>query len=132
MAMKWITSEEARAAGSEEKQVLLEQTPDHYAEFGDYVRKELTRGGGALFFQGASGSVFRVGPVQAQGPGNPGGIEVCVRFSEGKEPPADETIDADLWHFMEWIVEGAGGEWTLGSLRKTGAIYRIPGAPTRA
>jgi hypothetical protein len=131
MGIAWITKEEAENLGDKEERVLLEQTPGHYPEFDAFLSGELERGGGALFFRGDSGTAYRVGWAD-KGPTELGGVEICVRVFEGKPVVAPETIDLDLWPFFEWLVAGVGGEWTLDALRKTGAIYRVPGAPERA
>ena len=42
-----------------------------------------------------------------------------------------KEVDRDIWAFLEWLVDGVGGEWSVAALRKTGAIYKAPGAPER-
>lgn len=128
--VKWITAEEAAQAGDREEQVLLEQTPDHYPEFGRFLRAEFDRAGGALYFRGASGATYRVAPVVGAA-GRPGGIEITARMTRQGATLTQDKVDTDLWPFLEWLVTGAGGEWTRPALRQTGAIYRVPGAPPR-
>lgn len=132
MAIEWITCEEADRLGTEEEQVLIEQCPDHYPEFGAFLQRELERAGGSLFFRGISGMVYGVGPVEEKQPAGLKGIEICLRSAGGgRETIPGDIIDRDLWAFLEWLVGEVGGEWTLEALRKVGAIYRIPGAPER-
>ena len=60
------------------------------------------------------------------------GIEICLRSADkGGQIISGDVVDRDLWMFLEWLVQKVGMEWTLKILRKTGAIYRIPGAPER-
>jgi hypothetical protein len=131
MEIEWITHEEADRAGTQDEQVLIEQTPDHYPEFNAFLQRELEHAGGNLFFRGISGMVYRVGTVKEKTEGFRG-IEICLR-STGREDQmiSGDIVDRDLWGFLEWLVGKVGMEWTLEALRKTGAIYRIPGAPQR-
>jgi len=132
MAVQWISKQEAEKVGPREERVLLEQTPGHYPEFEDFLGKELEKKGGRLFFRGVSGAVYSVGWLPEGDPDELRGIEVTIRTATGSSMPSMETIDLDLWPFLEWLIEGTGGEWTLKALRQTGAIYRVPGAPERA
>lgn len=122
--IEWLNREEAEAAGSMEVRVLLEQTPEHYPEFQAFLENELQRGGGELFFRGESGSAYRVGWLKDT---RLRGIEVCVRKETGDQALGSQHVDADLWLFLEWLVRGVGGDWTLEALRETGAIYNAPG-----
>lgn len=131
MVVKWIAADEAALAGDREEQVLLEQSPDHYPEFGRFLREEMDRAGGALFFRGQSGTVYRVSAVKAQGALRPAGIEIAMRTPVQGATIAGDRVDLDLWPFLEWLVTGAGGDWTRDALRKTGSIYNVPGAPAR-
>ncbi len=129
----FLSPGDAEAAGPRERRVLLEQRPDHYPEFGRFLRAELARAGGALWFRGASGAVYGLRAVSPRAaPDGLGGVEIVTRLSDNASAPLDETIDADLWPLFEWLVAAVGGEWTLDALRQTGAIYRLPGAPDRA
>jgi hypothetical protein len=129
--IEWITREEADCVGTEEERVLIEQSLGHYPEFNAFLRRELERAEGGLFFRGASGMVYRVGPV-AEEPGGLSGIEICLRSAGGGgRTISGDGIDRDIWAFLEWVIQNVGGEWTLEALQKVGAIYRIPGAPER-
>jgi len=131
MEIEWITHEEADRAGTQEEQVLIEQTPDHYPEFNAFLQRELEHAGGSLFFRGISGMVYRVGTVK-ENPEGLRGIEICLRSAaRGAQIISGDIVDRDLWTFLEWVVQEVGMEWALEALRKTGAIYRIPGAPER-
>lgn len=132
MAIEWVTREEAERVGTREEQVLIEQSPDHYPEFGRFLHGKLESAGGSLFFRGVSGMVYRVGAV-AERPNGLGGVEICVRLGGGgAQGVSGETIDGDLWAFLEWLIGEVDGEWSREALRKVGAIYRVPGAPERA
>ena len=124
MRIDWLSREKAMEAGSLEARVLLEQTPDHYPEFQSFLKKELQKGGGDLFFRGTSGSVYRVGWSKET---SLRGIEICVRKGTDHPILTPEQVDTDLWPFYEWLIGGVDGDWTLDALRETGAIYRAPG-----
>lgn len=124
--------ESAPLAGQEEEQVLLEQTPGFCPEFLGYLKAELDLSGGALYFEAPSKTIYRVGFLQGTGPAELSGVEVCGLMHAGGQTLTSEIVNEDLWAFLEWIVIGAGGEWTLEDLRRTGAIYRIDGAPDQA
>ena len=131
MEIEWISHEEAEQAGTQEEQVLIEQTPDHYPEFNALLQHELEHAGGNLFFRGTSGMAYRVGTVK-ENPEGLRGIEICLRSADkGGQIISGDVVDRDLWMFLEWLVQKVGMEWTLKVLHKTGAIYRIPGAPER-
>lgn len=129
--MEWIDCELAGGSEQPERRVLIEQSPAHYPEFAAFILKELGPAGGALYFRGSSGLNYRLGNVDSADPEGLEGVEICLRLPAGQADPDPQTIDEDLWPVLEWLIEGVGGEWSLDSLRKTGAIYKIPGAPRR-
>lgn len=131
MAIEWIAAEDVEASGAEEEPVLLEQTPDYYPEFAEFMKHELERGGGELYFRGATNLVYHVARTGSDEPDSLPGIAVSVRLEAAGATLVDEDIDRDLWGFLEWIAEGVGGDWSLDALRTTGAIYKVPGAPER-
>ena len=122
----WLKKEEADAAGSSEVRVLLEQRPGHYPEFQSFLEKERQKCGGDLCFRARSGSVYRVGWSKGT---DLGGIEICLRIKTDQQTFTPEHIDVELWPFLEWLIRGVGGDWTLEALRETGLIYRAPGVP---
>ena len=131
MDIELITLEEAEAAGGSEEQVLVEQTPGFYPEFEVFLRKEMGERGGRLTFRGPSGMAYAVAPAK-DSPQCSQGIRISVR-KKSDSPAVDPTkIDLDLWSFLEWLMDQAGGEWSKDALRKTGVIYKVPGAPDRA
>lgn len=129
--VKWLRSEDALKIGDSEERVLFEQTPDHVPEFGRFLRTEIGRAGGSLYFEGPSGSVYRIGLVESRGAIQMGGVEIAVRTSLNGVTVTRDKVDGDLWPLLEWLVEGAGAPWKVNDLRTTGAIYQIPGAPER-
>ncbi len=129
MTIKWITAEEATASGTKEERVLLEQTPDFYPAFNAFLMKEIERAGRDLFFRGPSGMVYRLTKL-AENPGSVQGIAINMRRTDETGVSQDqEQVDRDIWAFLEWLVDGVGGEWSIAALRKTGAIYKAPGVP---
>jgi hypothetical protein len=129
MDIELISLEEAEKAGGREELVLLEQTPRFYPEFEVFLRKEMNGRSGRLSFRGASGMAYVVAPLKDSDQGLQG-IGISVRKSS--DSPADPAkVDLDLWSFLEWLVDQVDGEWNKEALRKTGAIYRVPGALDR-
>lgn len=127
MKLQFLTADEVPRAAEEER-VLLEQTPGHYPEFLKFLRREIGRYGGMLVFRAGSGTIYRVGLVPGEA-GAPEAIEVCSRMDSAGQTIDTDRVHHDLWPFFEWMIGGVGGEWNVEDLRRTGAIYRIPGAP---
>jgi hypothetical protein len=131
MTITWITAEEATAAGTKEERVLLEQTPDFYLDFNTFLMKEIEETGGDLFFRGPSGMVYRLIRL-TDDPSGVQGIAINLRkTAETGVSRNQKEVDRDIWAFLEWLVDGVGGEWSVAAFRKTGAIYKAPGAPER-
>jgi hypothetical protein len=129
MDIELISLEEAEAAGKFEELVLLEQSPGFYPEFEVFIRKEMDVRAGQLLFRGPSGLAYSVSPVKDNSRGLQG---IGINVRKNSDSPVDPTkIDLDLWSFIEWLVDQVGGEWSKEALRKTGAIYKAPGAPER-
>lgn len=128
--IEFIADEDAKSAGDSEERVLYEQRVDHSPEFQAVIGPLLQNRNAQAFFRAPSGSIYRIGAV-AQDTGRTEAVEICVRKSADVAPDAEVT-DKDLWAFLEWLVGEAGGEWTKDGLRKTGALYKVPGAPDYA
>ncbi len=131
MKITWITAEEARDAGTKEERVLLEQSPDFYPDFNTFLMKEMEKAGGDRLFQGPSGMVYRLTRLTDDPSGVQGMAIYLLMKAETGVPRDQEEVDRDIWAFLEWVVDGVGGEWSVAALRKTGAIYKVPGAPPR-
>jgi hypothetical protein len=130
MEFKLVARDEVEAAGlMDVEQVLVEQTPGHYPEFREFIRRELDGAGGMIYFRGGSGSYYRLA-VMDPAQSDIEGIEVCVCLTSSGQTLTSEIINQDLWDLLEWIIQGVGGDWTLEDLRQTGAIYRIAGSPS--
>jgi hypothetical protein len=65
-----------------------------------------------LVFIGRSGEPF------------PSGVEIYA-LVPALDPLDEEAADRDLWEFLRWMVEGAGGGWTLVDLDATGRLFQI-------
>lgn len=127
MTIELITDRQADVAGRAEERVLLEQRPGFYPEFQAALDELLQARGGRLCFRAPSGGIYVLRPVAGDGPA---GVEIGLRKTDA--PPAEpEVVDRDLWAFFEWLMDRVGGEWSSDALRRTGAIYRMPGAPER-
>jgi hypothetical protein len=132
MTITWITAAEAASAGRKEERVLIEQTPDFCLVFNTFLTREMERAGGDLFFRGPSGMVYRLARV-TDDLSSVQGMAIHLRMAAESGGPRDqERVERDIWAFLEWLVDGVGGEWSVAALRKTGAIYKAPGAPERA
>lgn len=65
-----------------------------------------------LVFVGRSGEPF------------PAGVEVYA-LVDALEPLDEAAVDADLWAFLRWMMDGVGGDWTAAALDATGRLYRL-------
>jgi hypothetical protein len=114
--------------------VLTETRLDHYDEFRRFFRNELdlrpqdVDGGANRFFQAESGRVYEMIFVGKTGRAFPAGLEICLLVFDIDPIPPEEEIDRDLWEFLQWMIQGVGGEWTLEALEATGYLYRVPSA----
>lgn len=129
-SIEFISDEDAKSAGHIEERVLYEQRPGFYPEFEAVINPLLQARKGRAFFRAPSGFIYRIGSVE-QTDGGGDAVEICVRKSS-RVPSDSEVTDTDLWAFLQWLVSKVGGEWSKDGLRKTGALYKIPGAPDYA
>lgn len=131
MTIKWITAEEAKASGAKEERVLLEQTPHFSAAFNTFLMKEMDKTGGDCFFRGPSGLGYKLVRLTGDS-GDVEGIAIHLLSTAGTDTTGDQVeVDLDIWAFLEWLIDGVGGEWNVAALRKTGAIYKCPGSAER-
>jgi hypothetical protein len=131
MTITWITAEEARAFGTKEQRVLVEQAPDFYSAFNAFLTKKMEKAGGDLFFRGPSGMGYRLTRI-TDDPNGIQGMAIHLRSTTETGAPRDQKeVERDIWAFLEWLVDGVGGEWSVAALRKTGSIYKAAGAPER-
>jgi len=127
VTIELVTDKQADAAGNAEQRVLLEQRPDFYPEFQAALDELLRPRAGRLCFRAPSGATYVLRPAGGEGPT---GLE--IRLRKDHDRPADpDVVDRDLWAFLEWLMDRVGGEWSSEALGRTGAIYRMPGAPGR-
>jgi len=49
----------------------------------------------------------------------------CSWAAAGKRFPAGSN---SMRWFLEWVVTGVGGDWTVDALQATGRLFRIPPA----
>jgi hypothetical protein len=72
---------------------------------------------------------YIVGPLKDSDQGLQG---IGISVKKSSDSPADPgKVDLDLWSFLEWLMAQVDGEWSKEALRKTGAIYKTPGAPDK-
>lgn len=130
--LEFISRAEADERGTHEEQILVEQMPGHYPEFYEFLKGQLDAAGGTLYFRGPSMMTYSLGWLPEGDPLQMQGIQICSRMEDPGQTLSHDIIDLDIWALLEWLVQGVGGEWSLDALRKTGAIYKVPGAPLRA
>jgi hypothetical protein len=129
--MQWIKFEE-KSVGYRRELVLTETKLGHYDEFRQFFRHELNLrpedvdGGENLFFKAESGRIYELIFVGKTGLLYPAGLEICLLVLDIDPLPAEDEIDQDLWEFLQWMIGGVGGEWTLEALESTGYLYKVP------
>jgi hypothetical protein len=116
MTIKWITAEEAKATGAKEKLVLLEKTPYFRLAFSKFLTKEMDRAGSDCFFRGPSGMGYRLARL-TDGPNGVEGIAIHLLGTAGTGTLRGR-VDMDIWAFLEWLIDGVGGEWNIAALSK--------------
>lgn len=120
-------------AGRRRVFVLGEDRLDHYPEFRERVVRGFgltpahADGGDPGYFRAPSGREYEVVFTARSGHRFPSGLEIYA-LPPGLEPVDADAADEDLWHFLRWLVGGAGGEWTLEALESVGALYKVPWA----
>ncbi|MHB1127271.1 MAG: hypothetical protein ACYC2T_10005 [Bacillota bacterium] len=129
--MQWIKYEE-NFIDSRRELVLSETKLDHYDEFRQFFRNELNLrpeevdGGENHYFQTESGRVYEIIFVGKTGRYFPSGLEIYLLVPDIEPVPSNDEIDQDLWQFLQWTIQGVGGEWTIEALESTGYLYRVP------
>jgi hypothetical protein len=120
-------------AGTRRAFVLAEHRVGHYAEFRDFFVRvfELDRIGLAQpgYIAAPSGLVYALVFVGRSGEAFPAGLEIYA-IIPALEPLDDLAVDRDLWAILRWMIEGVGGDWTVGDLDSTGRLYKLPAADT--
>ncbi len=109
--------------------VLTEDRVGHYPEFREFFIRQfsldrvgLTRPG---YVCGPSGTIYCLTFIGRSGEPFPDGIEVYA-LVDALEPLNEKEVDFDLWAILRWVIQGVGGEWTVGDLDATGALYQLP------
>jgi len=109
--------------------VLAEQRIGHYAEFREFfVRSfELDKIGLARpgYVAAPSGLVYELVFIGRSGEAFPAGVEIYA-IVPALEPLDEAVVDRDLWAMLRWMIDGIGGDWTVGDLDATGRLYRLP------
>jgi hypothetical protein len=115
--------------------VLAEDRLGHYPEFRDFLIRsfELDRIGLAQpgYLRALSGCTYALIFIGRSGKIFPSGVEIHA-VVPALEPLDDAQVDRDLWAILRWVVEGAGGDWTVEALEATGRLFRVPPAMEQA
>jgi hypothetical protein len=111
--------------------VLAEDRLGHYAEFRGFLvrafdldRIGLGRPG---FLRVPSGGIYALVFIGRSGEAFPSGVEIHA-VVPALEPLDEAAVDCDLWSILRWLLDGAGGAWTVDALEATGRLLRIPSA----
>jgi hypothetical protein len=118
-------------SGTRRAFVLAEHRVGHYREFREFFvrvfdldRVGLTEPG---YLAAPSGLVYALVFIGRSGEAFPAGLEIYA-IVPALEPLEDVAVDRDLWAILRWMIEGVGGDWTVGDLDATGRLYRLPAA----
>lgn len=110
---------------------LAEHRVGHYPEFRNFfVRNfDLDRIGLARpgYVAAPSGLVYELVFIGRSGEAFPAGVELYA-IVPALEPLDEAVVDRDLWAILRWMVDGVGGDWTIGDFDVTGRLYRLPAA----
>jgi hypothetical protein len=113
--------------------VLAEHRIGHYPEFRNFFgnRFDLDRIGLARpgYVAAPSGLVYELVFIGRSGEAFPAGVEIYA-IVPALEPLDDAVVDRDLWAILRWMIDGVGGDWTVGDFDATGRLYRLPAATT--
>ena len=133
MSIEIVSSAELRTEKYRTIFVMIEERLGHYAGFREALVEAFglapahADGGPPGYFRAASGREYQVVFTSRSGQRFPSGLEIHA-LVPGFEPVDPETIDEDVWRFLEWLIPRVGAEWTLEALKATGKVYRIPWA----
>ncbi|WP_426435487.1 hypothetical protein [Bradyrhizobium genosp. P] len=109
--------------------VLAEDRVGHCPEFREFFirRFSLDTGGPSRpgYVRAPSGMIYLLVFVGRSGELFPDGIEIYA-LADALEPLSDEDVDTDLWAFLNWMIQGVGGEWKVEDLDATGRLYQLP------
>lgn len=115
--------------------VLSEDRLGHYPEFREFLSRSFHLERIGLdhpgYVRAPSGQTYALVFVGRSGQPFPAGVEICA-IVDALEPLDDDALDRDLWAILRWVVAGAGGDWRVEDLDRTGALYRIPAVATQA
>jgi 2-haloacid dehalogenase len=117
-----------RPIGHRSVPLLVEPSLGHYPEFRSFLATAFELGAPGLGEPGllnVEGRFYELVFVGRSGQQFPAGVEINALVL-GLAPLDESAADADLWTILQWLVEGAGGEWSADALVTTGEIYRIP------
>jgi 2-haloacid dehalogenase len=117
-----------RPIGHRSVPLLVEPSLGHYPEFRSFLATAFELGApgpGEPGLLNLEGRFYELVFVGRSGQQFPAGVEINA-LVVGLAPLDEAAADADLWAILQWLVEGAGGEWSADALVTTGEIYRIP------
>ncbi len=117
--------------GTRQALVLTEDRLGHYPEFRAFFLRAFDLDHVGLsepgFVRAPSGTAYVLAFIGRSGEPFPSGLEIYA-IVDALEPLDDTVVDKDLWAILGWTIGGVGAPWTVGDLRATGRLYRIPAA----
>ncbi len=133
MSIEWLHRNRVPDRSARRRQVVLtEFRLGHVPAFRRAFAEHFQISGRALpeepgWFRTSTGNLYEVVLTARSGEEVPAGLEVAA-LPERFTPLSSESVDADLWEFLRWVVDRAGEPWTLDGLNRLAALYRIPEA----
>ena len=132
MSVEFLNESQVDLTGRRREFVLREPRLRHYEEFAVYLRDyfsltaEDAGRGRCVYLKTDAGRLYELVFLAGTGGPYPSGLTISL-LVEGLEPaPSPDEIDADVWVFLRWLAEGAGGEWTADRADRLGRLYNLP------
>jgi hypothetical protein len=130
--MDFLDESQVEPTGRRRELVLREPRLRHYDEFAVFLRHHFSltaedaERGRRVYLKTDAGRLYELAFLAGTGGPYPSGLTISL-LVEGVEPmPSTDEIDADVWAFLRWLAEGAGGEWTPDRVDRLGRLYNLP------
>lgn len=130
--MEFLNESQVDLTGRRREFVLREARLRHYEEFAIFLRDRFSltaedaERGRCVYLRTGAGRLYELAFLAGTGGPYPSGLTVSL-LVEGVEPaPSPDEVDADVWAFLRWLAEGAGGEWTANRVDRLGRLYNLP------
>jgi hypothetical protein len=130
--MEFLSESQVDLTGSRREFVLREARLRHYEEFADFLRRRFSltaedaERGRCVYLKTDVGRLYELAFLSGTGGSYPSGLTISLLVEGGEPAPEPDEIDADVWAFLRWLAEGAGGEWTVDRVDRLGRLYNLP------